>query len=329
MKYLKYILTSVILFAMVSCDMFSDPDLPIPLDETMDNTGAFLRILDVETAGFDILEIQDAAFVFTGEYWDNEGQSLLDEIVFYSNYRAAEGQIPDVDRTMIKSYTLADFGENPDNGWPLKTFEISITEINAVLGIDEADNLLGDRYRIDWVLELTDGRSFSAEEMSPAITGGFFNSPGARNVDVVAQVPENMFVGPYEFTQLDPGDFGLVYSDATFTADLSIDPNNTLNGRVFQEEYLGALGFNVGPRDQPMVLALANDTDNNVATLSTIVGSGLACSALGLSIGPERENISQFDIEDDSGFTFGITENTEGDCGGAPSPVSFDVVKAN
>jgi len=331
MKYLKYILTSVILFAMVSCDMFSDPDLPIPLDETMDNTGAFLRILDIETAGFDLLEIQDAAFVFTAEYWDNEGQSLLDEVVFYSNFTAAEGQIPDVERTMIKSYSLDEFGENPDSGWPMKTFEISITEVNAILGIDEEDNLLGDRYRIDWVLELTDGRSFTSAEMSPAITGGFFNSPGARNVDVVAAIPEEDFVGTYLFTQTNTASLGpvfgvpMLYGAMQFEADLSVDPNNTLNGRVFQAAYLAAFG--VSPHTNAITVALANDTDNNSVTLSGVFNSGLGCGGPSLQIGPENDQSSQFDLDDDSSFTMTIYDNIESACGGSPVDVIFEVEK--
>jgi len=328
MKYLKYILSSVILFAIVSCDAFSDPDLPIPLDETMENTGAFLRIIDVESAAFDILNLNTAAFVFNGEYWDDEDQSLLDNVQFYSNYRAAEDQRPDVGRTLVKTYDAADFGTNDATGWPSQRFEITIAEINDVMGIDgPTENLLGDRYQLDWVLNLTDGRSFTSDEMSPAITGGFFNSPNQRNVDVVAAIPEDEFVGLYQFTQLDAGDFGLVYTTAVFEAEITIDPANTINGRVFREEYLGALGFEVGPRDQPFTVALANDIANNSVTLSTTVGAGLGCSPLGLFVGPEQENVSDFDLDDDSSFIFGLTENVEGDCGGAPTPVRFLVEK--
>lgn len=330
MKYLKYIITSAILVSLVSCDAFNDPDLPIPLDETMDNTGAFLRIVDVETAAFDILTIEEAGYVFTAEYWDNEGQSLLDNVQFYSNYTGAEftGDAPEIGRTLFKTVQFSEFtsGET-ETGWPSKRFELTVADINAAMGISSDDNLLGDRYQIDWVLNLTDGRTFTSADMSPAITGGFFSSPNAANVSVVAKIPEDEFVGPYEFTQLGAGTFGVVYSAAVFEADLRVNPENDINGRIFDEEYLGTLGFDVGDRPQPFAISLANDTANNSVTLTTNVGAGLGCSALGLYVGPEREQDSQFDLDDDSDFLFNITENAEGDCGAPPTQVLFNVVK--
>ena len=332
MKYLKYILTSTILFAMVSCDAFSDPDLPIPLDETMDNTGAFLRIIDVESSGFDILNLGTASFVFTAEYWDNEDQSLLDNVQFYSNYRAGEEQRADVDRTLIKTFDGANFGTNEATGWPAQTFEITLTEVNDVLGIDGPnENLLGDRYQMDWVLNLTDGRSFTSEDMSPAITGGFFSSPNQRNVDVVAAIPQDEFVGEYQFTQLNNASliiFGVpqLFSAMQFTAELNVDPANSINGRVFREAYLAAFG--VQPHDVNITVALANDTANNSVTLPRVFSSGLACGgAPPLNLAPENDQLSQFDLDDDSSFTMVIYDNPENGCGGPSVDVIFDVVK--
>jgi len=333
MKYLKYILSSVILIAMISCDAFNDPDLPIPLDETMDNTGAFLRVIDVEMPGFDILELETASFIFTAEYWDDEGQSLLDNVQFYSNYISDEGQRPDVGRTLIKTFDAADFGTNEATGWPAQTFEITLTEVNNVLGIDGPnENLLGDRYQMDWVLNLTDGRSFTSADMSPAITGGFFNSPNQRNVDVVAAIPPDEFVGEYRFTQRNNASLGSVFgvnqlfSAMEFDAELEVDNDNRINGRVFQEAYLAAFG--VSPHDVRITISLATDTANNSVTLPRVFASGLSCGgAPPLNIAPENDQLSQFELDDDSSFTMVIYDNPENGCGGPSVDVIFDVVK--
>jgi len=329
MKYFKYILTVAILLPLVSCSLFDDPDLPIPLDETMDNTGAFLRILDVETAAFDVLNLETAAYVFTVEYFDNEGQSLLDNVEFYSNYTSVDGV--EIGRTQFKTVDPSGWGTNEQTGWPSTTIDLQITEINDALGIDEANNRLGDRYQIDWVLNLTDGRSFTVDDMSPAISGGFFNSPSFTSVNVSARIEPQLFVGNYRFTQLNPASLGpvfgvpQVFGAMEFEAELSVDPNNDFNGRVFNAAYLAAFG--VAPHSNSIVISLAEDTDNNSVTLPGSFNSGLGCGGPPLMMAPENEQVSQFDLDDDSEFIMALLENPEGACGGSPTLVRFQVEK--
>lgn len=323
MKYFKYILTIAILLPLVSCTVFDEPDLPIPLDETMENTGAFLRIIDVETAAFDVLNLETAAYVFTVEYFDDEDQSLLDNVTFYASYTSVDGD--EILRTQFKTVDGSGWGTSERTGWPSTTIELPITEINDALGIDEADNKLGDGYQIDWTLNLTDGRSFTVEDMSPAISGGYFSSPNFASANVSARIEPDLFVGTYRFTQLDAATFGPVFSAMQFEADLSVDPNNDFNGRVFDEAYLGVFGFEAHPN--PIVIALAEDTDNNSVTLARSFNSGAGCGGPPLVMGTENEQVSQFDLDDDSEFTLALVENTESACGGSPTLVRFQVEK--
>ena len=79
----------LLLFAGVSCDTITgDPELPIPLDETLENTGAFLRINSVETAAFDLADLSTAAYTINVEYFDGEGATLLDNVEFYAAYQS-------------------------------------------------------------------------------------------------------------------------------------------------------------------------------------------------------------------------------------------------
>ncbi|REL29106.1 hypothetical protein DYD21_14710 [Rhodohalobacter sp. SW132] len=315
---------------MISCDAFSDPDLPIPLDETMENTGAFLRVLEVETAAFDILNLETAAYEFSAEYWDDEGQSLLDNVTFYASYQSVDGSV-ELDRASFKTVNFSEFSEHETSGWPSANFSLAIADINAALGIDAEDNSLGDRYQIDWTLNLTDGRSFTVDDMSPAVSGGFFNSPSFANVDVSARIEPELFVGTYRFTQQNNGSLGPVfgvpnvYSGMEFEADLAVDPNNDFNGRVFEEAYLAAFG--AGAHSNQIIIRLAEDTDNNSVTLAGSFNSGLSCGGPPLQIGPETQQLSQFDLEDDSEFTFALNDNTESACGGSPTMVTFQVEK--
>jgi len=325
MKYLKYIFVPALIGILISCDAFSDPDLPIPLDETMENTGAFLRVLNVETAAFDILNLETAAYEFSAEYWDDEGQTLLDNVTFYASYQSVDGS--EVERASFKTVDFSEFSEHETSGWPSNNFSLAIADINAALGIAAEDNSLGDRYQIDWTLNLTDGRSFTVDDMSPAISGGFFNSPSFANVDVSARIEPELFVGTYRFTQQNNGSLGPVfgvpnvYSAMEFEAELSVDPNNDFNGRVFEEAYLAAFGNS--PHSNPIIIRLAEDTDNNSVTLASSYNSGLGCGGPALQLGAETQQVSQFDLEDDSEFIFALTENTESACGGSPTVVTF------
>ena len=52
----------------------------------------------------------------------------------------------------------------------------------------------------------------------------------------------------------------------TFTADIAVDPNNSLNGRVFTAEPYTAFG--IGDIEYPISISLANDPADNSVTLS-------------------------------------------------------------
>ena len=61
MNKIKYTIVSLLIVGtLVQCDaLVGDPDLPIPLEETMANTGAFLRVLAVTSleSGFDVADL--------------------------------------------------------------------------------------------------------------------------------------------------------------------------------------------------------------------------------------------------------------------------------
>lgn len=331
MKLLKYITTVVLLISLAGCSV-NEENFPVPLDEVLNSNGAYLRINSVESAGFDILDLENAAYVFNGEVFDREQGDLLESVEFYVSYTSTDGQTIAETSEPVKTYTASDFTRGGPNNLPQANITISIDDVLGPLGLTRDDLQIGDSFRLRWDLNLTDGRTFSAEDASTVITGGaFFSSPYLANVGVVAAIPQDQFVGTYQFTQLNPSSLGPVfgvpnvYSAMQFEAEITVDPNNTLNGRVFQEAYLAAFG--AAAHGNSITISLANDTAENSVTLASFFGSGLSCGGPELGLGPESEQISQFDLADDSEFLMVIQENPLAGCGGTPTDVRFEVVK--
>lgn len=331
MKYLNNRITSalmvLLLVALVSCDTISgDPDLPIPLDETLENTGAFLRITNVQTAAYDLAVAQEAAYTIDVEYFDGEGSTLLESVDFYVGYTsfaldpADATTIPETSSPFM-TVPASDFSENED-GLPSTTISVPLTDVAAAVGLDIADVGVEDRFDIRWVVNLTDGRSFSAEDASAPITGGFYNSPYAARVFTVQALDETEFSGEYLFEAQGTGVFGWQTFSESFTTELSVDPDNTLNGRVFTAEPYAEDWGGLAPITVPIALG-------RTATATSEVSSGLGCT-LALAIGPITDQAANgviIDIEDDSQFTMVLGDNTRGACGTGPVDVAFTVTK--
>lgn len=335
MKYLNFRITStlmvLLLVVMASCDSISgDPDLPIPLDETLENTGAFLRIASTESAAFDLAVPSEASYTFVGEYFDGEGSTLLEDIDFYASYQSFALQ--PANRTVIPEtsepvFTIpaSEFSINEETGLPTATISVPLTAVLDGLGLTLNDIGVEDRFNLRWVLNLTDGRTFSAEDASPAVGGGFYNSPYQRTVFTVQALDQSEFVGEYLFEAQNRGVFGWWTFSETFTAELSVDPNNTLNGRVFTAEPYAEDWGGLSPIDMPIALGRTATASTGSNGLST----GLGC-AITLAIGPITdlaENGVIIDINDDSQFTMVLGDNVRGACGAGPTDVTFTVTK--
>ena len=331
MKNLKYIITSVLLLGTVaSCDsLVGEPDLPIPLNETLSNTGAFLRVLEVTSAAIDIADPANAAYSFSGEVSDVDQGANAESVTFYVSYRSVDEATSGytLSEVEVKTYNASSFTTNETSGLPGTTFSVSLTEMLDAFGSNLAvgDVSIGDRFDLRWDLTLKDGTVFTNEDMSAATTGGFYASPFFARVSVVVSLAEGDFVGSYNFTQRAAssdiaGAFanGWIWEGAqSFDADLSVNPDNTINGRVFTATPLAEYG--VAAREYPLDFGL-------FLTLAGDVTSGLTCGG-GIYYGIASENRGSFDPNDDSSFEMVIKENSLSDCGLAGEEIFFDVVK--
>jgi len=329
MKIIKTILFPFLTLGIVACSV--DPNLPFDLDESLENNGAFLRINSVEIAAFDLADIDNAAFQMNVEYFDKEVGKLLDNIEFsvsYTNFHLDSADRIDIPQSEpFMSLTPGDF-EPGDKGLPTTTVTIPFTEVISALGLTQEEVGVEDRFTISWVINLTDGRSFSGQNSSPAVTGGsFFSAPGQANVFTVQALDETEFVGTYRFTQTAPGPIaglGLSYIfGETFEAELSVDPDNTLNGRIFSVEPYPEFG---GLSQVTVPIAIGR-----TATVAPDnIGTGIGCSE-GLSFGSptSSDNLVEINVDDDSQFTLVLTENKLADCGVGPGDVVLQAEKIN
>ncbi|MEX0769085.1 MAG: hypothetical protein WD035_00010 [Balneolaceae bacterium] len=330
MRYLKYIVTSLLFVALVSCDAINDPDLPIPLDETMKNTGAFLRILSVETAAFDLAEIDDAAYEIEVEYFDGEGASLLERVDFYASYTsfgltaADRREIDETDQPFF-SVPASEFSEDPETGTPKATISVPLTDLLSTLGLSRDEVGVEDRFDIRWELHLTDGRNFTQGDANPAVEGGgFYSSPFFARVFTVQALGPDEFTGTYRFESQNAGVFGWWTFSEVFEAELSVDPDNSLNGRVFTAEPYAENWGGLAPIDVPLNLGRTA----TVNTGSAGIGTGLGCGD-GLAVGQvqDQSNLVIIDVSDDSEFTMVLGDNVRSDCGTGPVDVVITATK--
>lgn len=345
MRKFNYIIASLLIVTTaISCDaLVGDPELPIPLDETLDNTGAFLRVLSVESAGFDVADLATAAYAFTGELQDINNGNDVTKVDFFVGYVSADRSTTVAEPgSPIKTYTPDQFSVREASGLPSTSFSLTLNEILAYLSLGLGDLNLGDNFEIRWVLTTTDGTEYTNKDASPAVTGGFYVSPYFARASVVQGIPTTIFVGDYTITQNGPGSIfgGNIFGDGggdgdgSTTITLEVDPSNTLNGRIARDVcYLPVFGCFAS--DIPFTFFRKQDfnaftaADNWVST-SGQVDLGLSCGGPGLFFNSvESEAVSNFDVDDDSAFDFTMTDNSSAGCGGSPIDVNFSAAKTN
>jgi hypothetical protein len=330
----------LIVGTLVQCNgLVEDPDLPIPLEETMANTGAFLRVLSVTSSGFDVADLNTAKYEFVGEVQDvNDGQDVA-KVDFYVAFKPSGQKAGNEPSTPIVSYDAANFTTQKASGLPGSTFSLKLTDILNYLNLDVNTLGLGDQMEIRWEVILKDGTVFTNKHASPAVTGGFYVSPYFARASIVSSIPDNIFVGDYTVTKTGGGSgiFGTsaIFSDGPtntgpFTMTLQVDEDDKKNGRVASVCYLpdfGCFSMNL-----PLTFFRKQGfktfgvDDNWVSTRGT-VSSGVGCGLnldLAQIVDPTQ---SGFDVDDDSSFSFILEDNKNGDCGGAATPATFTAVK--
>lgn len=333
MKYLKYILSTVLIVAVVSCDSLTDPDLPFDLDGTLseDATGGFFRIVSMESAALDLGDPENARWEFVGEFADQQNGELSDRIEMFVTYLPVErgdddeNVIPERSEP-IKVYSTSDFEIGGSNNRPRGTVSITLQEFLDYFDVLDSDDDLdiGDRFDVRWVLHMNDGRTFTNTDVNDSMSSTpAFRSPFFAQVNVVVSLEEDDFIGDYQLSQQSGGIIlggPLMNNAMEFTTSFSVNEDNPLVGRIFNANPYEQFGH-AANRDYPVQFGL-------FTTLGSNVGTGLGCAGgPGLAFGAASENRGEFDPLDDSGFTMVIAENTLEDCGAPIEEIEFVVTR--
>ena len=338
---------STLLIATISCDMFSGDDpLPGGLGEVLENTGAEFSFKLLQP--FDLLDGKDAFLrgMITVNDFENDNSAEAVFIYLYTlniqseeiylNVKDDPVQIYKIALDELEPYEGSIPGATPDIDGLSGFVTIPLTVIIDNLPVDiEIDQLsAGDSINIQWRVLLSNGQEATVPCPFGGVSVGLRLPAFCTPLFFNYSLPEGAFTGLYTFTQLDSSSLSVsgffpdnpqLFSEMQFEAELTPEPQLGGVVRQFNATYLDFLGYNL---DQYYPLKFDEATGS--VTMNGNRPTGLSCSPshAELTLGPETESLSSYDMEDDSEFIMALTDNIEGDCGSPPVQVRFLVEKS-
>lgn len=162
------------------------------IDEVFEGTtrGAILRT--VTSAGSELdLQEPGSSFSVTVEVEDNKGGALLESVDVFISFddRTPDNGTNPVDEVAFSNIPASAFSPG-SFGLPVTTFTGTIDDFAPALGLTEDQYTGGDRVIVRFVLNLTDGRSFTNTDANGGILGGsFFRSPYRYVINLVGCPP--------------------------------------------------------------------------------------------------------------------------------------------
>ena len=185
MKKIISLLTVILLFQ--SC---SDPDNTI--NDVLDNyqKGAVLRTIS-SSGDYNFYDQSNSVFTATIEAHDEEDGALLNNVEIFISADSGE-------EVQIRTLNSSEFTTGP-TGLPRTTFSVSLTEVDSKINY-----IGGSTINIRLRLNLTNGKSYSTENVTGSMTGSYFKSPYAYNKIVLCNVTDGSAVpGIYTVKMVD------------------------------------------------------------------------------------------------------------------------------
>lgn len=183
---MKYIFKTVAILTLATFLGCSSDDNVIDIVSNNVTRGAILRTISVNSAEFDVFDLQ-SQFSVTLEFEDNRGGDLLEsvDVVVSFNDRTDNGPDNSRDEQPLTTVPASAFS-NGENNLPVITFTTSLGAAAQALGLTSDDYSAGDRFIVRFIANLTDGRSFSTEDANGGIlSGSFTRSPYRYFVSLV------------------------------------------------------------------------------------------------------------------------------------------------
>ena len=200
MKKISILILALSTISFVSCE--SDDKV---VDQVLDNytSGAVLRTRNIEGNPYNAFD-PTSVFTVTVEEQDVEQGDLLSSVDLYMSFTDNQDDPNDasVAEQLVSTFAASAFSTG-SRGLPELTYTTTLAESAAALGVG-TDYSGGDVFSYRFVVNLTDGTSWTNVNGNGNILGGsYFSSPYLYNV-VVACIP----LGPV------PGDYTLDMQDS-------------------------------------------------------------------------------------------------------------------
>lgn len=248
-KYINKIFGSVLLLLLVACSE------ELIVDEVIDNvsSGAVLRNLG-EDNDLDIANL-NSTYTILLEAQDASNGNLLSEVRVNVGYTdSMEVNIDTVTVTRFRVIPANEFNETSPttNGLPVTRFTTTLQELLDHVGISSADMEVGDRFAIDFEMELIDGRVFNLDNATNDVTRtGFFSFFNAQ-FRYGAAIGDPQRVVLDEISIADDNELGILSLGDVDTVFLEFDREDAfvVNPTITQVSSVGAVDGDIGDLTQ-------------------------------------------------------------------------------
>ena len=179
-----------LLLVVTSC---SEPDNLI--NDVLDNytNGAVIRTI-ASSGEYNFYAPAASIFTATIEEHDTENGALMQNIEIYVSLNSGA-------ESLYQTLQPSQFTTGP-TGLPRTDISVSLGDAMTTLGLSSSQYTGGDAVNISLKLNLTDGRSFGADQATGSMTGSYFKSP-YKYAKIIKCIPLSAVAGIYTFNMAD------------------------------------------------------------------------------------------------------------------------------
>lgn len=269
---IKKILVSVFgLLLVAGCE---DPDNAIY--DVFDGLkhGAILRTIDRVNTNFNLFDLS-STFEIVVEAQDERQGGLLQDVKVYVDYidRQDDGVDNSKSNVLVSTFPASAFSTGPNN-LPRTTISFTFSEALSALGFTD-EYAGGDVINVRLELNLTDGRSFSADDATGSLQGSYFSSPYQYAAGILC-IPPTPFPGDYKIDMQDS------YGDGWNGASIRVTIDGTATDVFIPNGSSGSETVNVPVGTSSLVFEFVSGDWDSEVTFQIYTPSG----ALGFSGGP-------------------------------------------
>ncbi len=212
-------------------------DEPLPFETFEDlQKGAVSRLLADDGGSFFFTDPDNSAFSFTLEYFDEEdGANIASNEWFVRHRNNVTGTVSE--EVMVAS--VSSFGANAKSGLPEATFNITMNESLAALGLTISDLNGGDDLIFDGYIVMIDGRRFGPDNTGSNLQGN--NGFDGRFRFIKPLLCDSDLAGVYLATTTGTSTDGCCPDETTVETEITL--TQTGDGQYTVSDWSGGLYF--------------------------------------------------------------------------------------